>query len=460
MKKKIAISFAIILFVSLISTNITFAYKISSNNIVKNNQDAFDMIIISPEQFRNSLDNFITHKKNHEIETTFISLEDIYNGVYFDAQGRDNPEKIKYFIKNSIEEWNIKYVLFIGGSKQVPVRLCYNDDEYSNYPEPKFVSELYYADIYDSQGGFSSWDSDNDGIFGEWDGDVAEDKNIDLRPDVCIGRLACQNIEEVKTVVKKIINYENTPANPSWFKKMVVAGGDTYRKIDGLEGEINNQIALDIMSDFTAVKLCASTGTLDKYGFNLLREINKGCGFLYLSGHGSTSIWATYTPDNEKVGNFETYKIKFLSNKQKLPICIVGGCHNSQFSVGIKKAMIILKLSLFEKNLPINGCWSWELTKKADGGSIATIGSTGLSWISAEYNGAGVDWLNIQFFREYKDNVKNIGEIWKNTVTKYVDENPINWNTPSGGNYSIDAKSAQEWMLLGDPSLIIGGYEA
>ena len=115
MKKKIAISFAIIFFVSLISTNITFAYKISSNNIVKNNQENFDMIIISPEQFRNSLDNFITHKKNHEIETTFVSLEDIYNGGYFDAQGRDNPEKIKYFIKNAIEEWNIKYVLFIGG---------------------------------------------------------------------------------------------------------------------------------------------------------------------------------------------------------------------------------------------------------------------------------------------------------------------------------------------------------
>ena len=72
--------------------------------------------------------------------------------------------------------------------------------------------------------------------------------------------------------------------------------------------------------------------------------------------------------------------------------------------------------------------------------------------------GGGVDWLNVQLFKEYSSDVKILGQIWKNAITKYLDEFPIDWETPSGEVSSIDAKSVQEWTLLGDPSLKIGGY--
>jgi len=75
-----------------------------------------------------------------------------------------------------------------------------------------------------------------------------------------------------------------------------------------------------------------------------------------------------------------------------------------------------------------------------------------------EYGGGGTDWLNVQFFREYANDTVVLGQIWKNTLTRFVDTFPIDWETPSGGVSSIDAKSVQEWVLLGDPSLKIGGY--
>ncbi len=54
----------------------------------------------------------------------------------------------------------------------------------------EYLSDLYFADIYDASGNFSSWDSDNDGIYGEWyPGETAQDTNIDLIPDVAVGRL-------------------------------------------------------------------------------------------------------------------------------------------------------------------------------------------------------------------------------------------------------------------------------
>ena len=41
-------------------------------------------------------------------------------------------------------------------------------------------------------------------------------------------RLACVNVTEVRTVVKKIITYETTTYGSEWFKKMTVISGDGF----------------------------------------------------------------------------------------------------------------------------------------------------------------------------------------------------------------------------------------
>jgi len=429
-----------------------FFYEVSKISLNKGKKTNYDMIIIAPSYYNSSIQPLIEHKNSIGIITKFISLDDIYNEKYFEDQGRDNPEKIKYFIKNALETWEITYVLFVGKFTQVPVRFCYNNDNYSNYEEPSFVSELYYADIYDKNMEFSSWDNDNDQIYGEWDGDVAEDQPINLTPDICLGRLACIDKSEVKNVVNKIIDYEKKPADLDWFKRLVVVGGDTYSEFEGYEGEIYNKQVVDVMSDFTPIKLWASTGKLIT-GWNIVREVSKGCGFWYLSGHGNHKIWATYDPEGSRVGEFDVYNTLFLRNYKKLPVCLVGGCHNSEFSIFLYK-----HFKLWNRQSWMKECWSWRLVSKPNGGSIATLGATGLSWYSAEYKGEGINWLNLQFFKEYVNDTLYLGKIWKNSLNKYITNFPIDWNTTSGGFNSINAKSVQEWTLLGDPSLRIGGY--
>ena len=95
-----------------------------------------------------------------------------------------------------------------------------------------------------------------------------------------------------------------------------------------------------------------------------------------------------------------------------------------------------------------------------NGGSIATFGATGLSWYGIEFNGGGTDWLHLQFFREYQDGLTTLGQIWKNALTKYLENFPIDWDSPSGSASSIDAKTVEQWTMFGDPSLKIGGYES
>ena len=57
-----------------------------------------------------------------------------------------------------------------------------------DYGDEIFVSDLYYADIYNGTGGFSSWDSNTNNIFGEyhWEGQTDA---VDLHPDVYLTRL-------------------------------------------------------------------------------------------------------------------------------------------------------------------------------------------------------------------------------------------------------------------------------
>jgi len=434
--------------------------KLIINNIFNNDNSQYRLLIIAPTKFASELKPLVTHKERVGISTKLIALDDLYEQMFW--YGQDEPEKIKYFIKFSVEYWGISYVLLVGDFRSLPIRYCYNADVNSGFYEPCFISELYYADVYDSKGNFSSWDTNKNGVFGEWVGDVAEDYDIDLYPDVCVGRLACRNKLEVKTMVDKIIKYETSTYGENWFKKIVVVAGDTYPESQnenwtGNEGEENTLKVLENMSGFYPVKLWASDGTFNGKK-DVIREINKGCGFLYFDGHANPFRWGTHRPNEEKfIEGLSVLGMSRLSNRCKLPICVVGGCHNLQFDVHFGK--LLEEAWYYYTWIP--ECWGWKLTRKIGGGSIATIGCTGLGMTKEDkdsFSGAG-DYLEPTFFYEYGTNNTHIlGECWSKAITDYLNKYPINWNTPAAWDYAIDAKTIQQWALLGDPSLQIGGY--
>jgi hypothetical protein len=106
-------------------------------------------------------------------------------------------------------------------------------------------------------------------------------------------------------------------------------------------------------------------------------------------------------------------------------------------------------------------CWGWKLTRMIGAGSIATIGNTGLGMTKEDKDSqeGASDFLDSQFFYEYGINdIDILGEAWGKAITNYLDNYPIDWNTPAAWDYAIDAKTVQQWILLGDPSLKIGGY--
>ncbi|MFH1012930.1 MAG: C25 family cysteine peptidase, partial [Thermoplasmatota archaeon] len=394
--------------------------KMSKKNVylVENTgPSVYDLLIIAPQKFVNALQPLITHKNNVGIRTRLVTLDEVYHQMFW--LGRDEPEKIKFFIKTAKEEWGITYVMLVGDFQTIPIRYVYNADNNTGWNEPCFISELYYADLYDKNHNFSSWDTSNNGIYGEWYGDAAKDPDIDLYPDVYVGRLECRNRAEVKDMVRKIIRYETTTYGQEWFHRIVVAGGDTYPASENpnwtaYEGEENTLHVLENMSGFEPTKLWTSDGTFTGPK-DMIRAVSKGCGFFYLDGHANAFSWSTHPPNDAHtwINGLNTINMDLLRNKQMFPICVVGGCHNMEFDVtpqniikGLREeglryfSIKAVPFGSFWKYTWISECWGWKLTRMSSGGSIATIGCTGLGMTKEDklsFSGAG-DYLEPTFF--------------------------------------------------------------
>ncbi|MBU0496890.1 MAG: hypothetical protein KKG04_02925 [Candidatus Thermoplasmatota archaeon] len=431
--------------------------------------DAYDLLVIVPEEFSSVIQPLVDHKIAHGIATKMVTLTDIYHSIYFPVQGRDCAEEIKYFIKSALDEWGISYVLLVGGRKGgvmqetwwVPVRYSHLNDGGEN----SYLTDLYFADIYDASMNFSSWDSNENDIFAEWTG--SQKDIIDMFPEVYIGRLACRNTYEVTTLVKKIITYETTAYGSEWATKYVGVSGDTYPDPgDPLyEGELATQASFNHLSGYTASFLWTSDTTFsDKT--DVLREINKGCGFIHFSGHGSPAAWGNHPPNSNKfIYGPNNLEVIGLHNLGKNPIIIVGGCHNAQFNVSllnIIKGIVTEGLDYFSPKNPVGSfwhdewvprCWGWSLVNRRLGGGIAVIANTGLG-----YGASGINWnqsrgrvMEMLFFEKFSDGHDILGAAHGQDIMAYMTRFP-----PMDD--MIDCKIAQQWILLGDPSLKIGGY--
>ena len=469
---------------SIDNVDVKITYKLESTKTKAEKQ--YDLVIIAPRRFYPAVLPLALHKNKMGISTKIKTTESIFRQY----RGRDKPEDIKLFIKDAIEQWNTTYVLLVGGRQglgarwYVPIRYSRTFDR-SYWNETQFASDLYYADVYrynetSQQTEFEDWDSNGNGVFGEWtfiwDGLwwYEEDKKdiLDLYPDVHVGRLACNDILEVRTLVKKIKKYEKSTYGEEWFKKMIVAGGDTVPFGDGIwEGEYENAYAAHFMEPlgFNITSYWASDETLTNT--SLGPGISEGSGFLFVAGHGSPVVWSTHWPENYTgwIDALVNWDMKKLRNRNKQPICVVGGCHNSMFDVAlIRLIRSLLKYRLnfffwdegeevFNKFFWVKRCWSWSIVRQKRGGAIASIGNTGLGWgVGGEGSiQTGDGYITTHFFEVYSesDNIENVslGEVHVKTLNDYITLFHPNED-------EIDRKTVEQWVLLGDPSLRIGGY--
>ena len=465
------------------SMQLTVSYTVPENDPFPSTQ-AYQLVVIAPQKFESKLQKLVNHKNNMGVSTILKTTEDIYN----EYSGVDKPEKIKYFIKDALETYDNDYVLLVGGidsyifaepkddrnqgSKDwhVPIRYANIKETTGGTFDPGLPSDLYYADIYKEGGEFDDWDSNDDGVFAKWDNTPGRDV-LDFYPDVYVGRLACRNTLEVSIMVNKIVNYEKSQAG-AWYDNMILAGGDSF-EAPGNEGEIVcERIANDYMDEFNLIKLYTSNSDQSMWptSTNMVREFKKGIGQIFLDGHASPFTWTTHPPGDhdtwtEKFWVFDFYK---LTNFNKLPTCCVEGCHNSMFNITVWEAIRDKDHNSRHSwcyGSPVPKCWSWWLASKIGGGSLSTIGNTGLGYGAVGEHGDldedGITEPDIleklggyyfdQYYQVFNEGNDILGDCHSGALNNYITTHP-----PM--DYQADAKTMEQMVLLGDPSLKIGGY--
>ncbi|UCF13556.1 MAG: hypothetical protein JSW06_04670 [Thermoplasmatales archaeon] len=394
--------------------------------------DVYDLLIIAPEEFSSALQPLVEHKNGIGIDTKLTTLDEI------PSVGVDEQESIKYYVKDAIENWDITYLLLVGaGVKDAeifPVRYAWiPSDQY----EENFPSDLYYADIYDGAGGFSSWDYDGDGKYAEYPIDMPA---VDVIPDVYLGKLPANSASEVSVVVNKIINYKE---HNKMTNKILQIGGDTFPGDDeGIyEGEFANEDVLSRLPGYSTRRLWGSNGQMTKS--NIAKGFRSCVDFVDFSGHGSRLSWSTHPPDDEHtwippaelLSSFTgwlyvDFDLFFVLNSKKLPVVFYNACSNNKYT-------------------GTETCLAWKTLMKPDGGGIAAFGASGIGYGShgSHETERLMGWMEVHTHEEIFNN-KILGLAWSNCITNY-------YSTFQSDLDKIDYKTMLEYSMFADPTLAI-----
>jgi hypothetical protein len=203
------------------------------------------------------------------------------------------------------------------------------------------------------------------------------------------------------------------------------------------------------MDDFTPSAVIWTS----KHNFNMFtinHAINQGAGFVDYSGHGFEHGMGTYRPHGRFLRTYITPYVNGLKNGYKLPVIFFDACLTAKLDFVFQDILDYKQYRLFDIAFRLAGVntsiklpsYAWYFVKYDRGGAIATIGATRTAFGGEDF---GCEKLSIEFFSSYERGQK-LGPMFARAQTTYINELPD------------DEFTVEEFVLLGDPSLQLGGY--
>jgi hypothetical protein len=303
-----------------------------------------DYVIIAPDAFFSSLSSLVDLRQSQGLSTVAEDLQAIFDQY---GEGIPRPEAIHAYLQDIYTRWNPKpqYVLLVGDGTNDP-KLYYPGHFKSIIPP-------YLADFdpYTTEGA-------TDNLYVTFGGPD------DLIPDMLIGRLPVNTVDELNVIVNKIVQYETNPAPGNWKNKATFLAART-----------------DMGGDFGAAAIDESAQLLTKVPVDrilypgvfpevvqaksaLLSDWNSGTGLIVFNGHAGIHQWATRDESANFSEFFHVNDVAGLSNGSKLPVVLSMTCYTGAYQTA--------GLSTLDETL----------VRAANGGALATWGSSGLGTTS------------------------------------------------------------------------------
>lgn len=449
----------------------------------------YTLLIIAPDDFMDEVQPLKRFKDASGRPTILRSLTQIYSSF----PGADQAEKVKYAIEHYTSVYGIQYVMLVGDIDRFPARW-----RWWGLPgqEGWGITDLYYADLYEhGTTVFDDWDANDNGLYAEIefapDGMINNDQ-IDILPDVAVGRIPGSTAAEVAAYVNKVIAYElKTIPTSAWFKRAALYTG-TWFNANDLKDTLGNFLAT---KGFSLIKRYTDwtnplnpqppAGVPDV----ISADLNNGVGFVNYLGHGNSSGWACL--------DFYSPVLNNLTNTDMLPVVFAGACDTGMFAwlarlhpyidtAGVTHCgtangetldpgpyphtALPRPAPVQSGTIPCPGplCTTCQLDPPCFAESILLgnpVGSTGAVAYLGERSG-GRHWvtaLDTYFFHAYHtQDIVVLGDMWKYMVEQYYAQHNLGqshtWSRqPTEWDVGHMFDEPHKLVLFGDPSLIVGG---
>ena len=153
------------------------------------------MLIVTDSSLESIFQLLADRRTDQGILTEVVTMD----AVYATSSGRDDAEKLRNFVKDYYTVNGLDFLLLGGDTDLVPFRYAYAMTcEAGLHPrEDSLPCDLYFSDLD------GTWDANMNDIFGEVDDEV------DLHPDIFVGRATVENVTEAQVRVNKIRAHED-----------------------------------------------------------------------------------------------------------------------------------------------------------------------------------------------------------------------------------------------------------
>ncbi len=286
-----------------------------------------DLVIISHGAFMDSVEPLVTVREAQGWRVALVDVEDAYDEFNF---GHKSPGALRSFLHHAFTAWQIppRFVLLVGDASLDPLNYLELDDV--DFVPTKVVETAFLETASDD----GLVDFDADGV-----------------PELAVGRLPMQSVEEVNRVVAKLVHYARASPSGSWTREALLVADDK----DVFDFTAASQDVATLLSPELAVEeLSLDQNDTASLRSDLLTHLNEGKLFVNYIGHGSTEVWAggeLLTSDDARA----------LTNRERLPMVVSMNCLNGFFH------------DVYPESL------AEALLKAEQGGAVAVWASSGLT---------------------------------------------------------------------------------
>ncbi len=361
----------------------------------------YSLIIITDSQREPYFADYITWQQDHGMSTGIFTT----NWIYSEYNGNDNADAVRNFIIDAYESYAasgtpLEYVILGGDDEIVPERGCRG--QVGGTIDYRMPSDIYYSCLD------GTWNADGDDIYGE------SSDNVDMMPEVAIGRMSAEAQSEFNNIFNKIYHYTDDSTYSNDIAYMF--GENLNDNPVTWGGDYKDRISPYLPEGFHLNTLYQRDGTYSSVAVQ--SAINNGLAIINHMGHANQSTVFGLTSANTAA--FTNTEFGFAYSQ---------GCYAAAFD---------------ERTSQAGECIAENLVN-CDGGLYTFVGNSRYGWYAPGSTDGASEFFDITFFEGlFDENVRRLGD-----ANNYSKEQLVNEALQN----DVMRWVYYEVMIVGDPTV-------